>query len=148
MTDARDRARRRLLADLDRPVEAPDLAPAIMSRLGYAAASPVVARRGRRRRLARRAAATAAVLGLTLVGMLLHDGSPRARSRVAVTVPEALGADLGRTQEQMRGTFRAIRSLIPAAPPVEPIPADADRSGMGPIDDPSWRGIDEPAPVA
>ena len=151
MSDAREEARRRLLRELSTPVDVPtasggpDLTADVMARLGYMRGAPAAAARHRRRQQRRRIGSGVGLILMAAVAVWWHAGTEHARTRAAVTLPEAVAHDVEVQRARMRRSIDTVRLLLPAAPAFTPVteptalPEEADRSGMGPIDDPAWR---------
>jgi hypothetical protein len=125
---------------------APDLTRSIMGRLGYMRVSGRIARRRRIRAAIGRTTTVVAAFGLIALGLRLHESSPGARRPVGLTIPAAIGHDVGLTQERFSRAIRGMRDLLrarpaalePAAPdPVpehdEEVDEDVNRSAIGPM---------------
>ena len=123
---------------LSRPAASPDLTRPIMGRLGYMKAAPGVVRRRRIRRWVNRLTLAAVGLLVVVVAARMHESGPHARRAAGPTIPAAIGSDVNRHQQRIRGTIQLIREFAPAAPTDSPPPDDAldedvDRSAVGPF---------------
>jgi len=126
------------LWELSRPKASPDLTRPIMGRLGYMKAAPGVVRRRRIRRWVNRLTLAALGLLLVVVAGRVHESGPHARRVAGPTIPAAIGNDVNRHQQRIRGTIQLIREFAPAAPtdsppPEEALDEDVDRSAVGPF---------------
>lgn len=134
-----------ILAELRRPVAAPEVTGTVMARLGFARVAPEAARRLRPRRWVGRALAAIGVLVVVTLALRLHDVGPRARRPVGLTIPAAIGQDIDGYQRRFDRVLRSLRGLSPrpqidpqpgppspAAPAPRPIQESVDRPAVGP----------------
>jgi type II secretory pathway component PulM len=125
-----------IIAELSRPVPAPDLTNSIMQRLGFQRELGV---RMIWRRVAvwsRRVGLAAAAMAVLAIGWHLHQQSPSVRRPIGPTIPAALERNLQRLEQQGHDVLQGIRQLQPAAPsdPSEaPIDEDINRSALAPF---------------
>jgi len=136
--DARRSPEQELLRELSRPAASPDLTRPIMGRLGYMRAAPRVVRRRRIRRWVNRLTLAAVALLVVVVAGRVHESSPRARRAAGLTIPAAVGSDVNRHQQRIKGTIQLIREIAPPAPTDTPssedtLDEDVDRSAVGPF---------------
>ena len=120
---------------LARPVEAPDLTPSIMGRLGYMRVSQAAARRRRLRHWAARATTCLFGIAVLAVGLRVHEGSATARRPVGPTVPSAIGSQMTEQGRSIIRTLETIREIAPAVPEAtgsEPVVAPVELA-IGPI---------------
>ncbi len=120
------------LAELARPITAPDLTKPILRRLGLTGSS---SKDSQRRILggAGRAVMTGAMLLGVAVGLRLYNYTLAARVPLGTTVPSAIQHDYTRHEHTIRRAIRIIRDLSPrrpAQPPLEqpPITPSTGRS--------------------
>ncbi len=134
-----------ILAELQRPVAAPEVTGTVMARLGFTPADPQAARRWPQRRWVGRTLAAVGVLVVVNLGLRLHDVGPRARRPVGLTIPAAIGQDIHRYQRRIDRVLKSLRGWAPrsqtepvAGPPVpepetaQPIPESVDLSAIAP----------------
>ena len=119
-----------------------------MSELGFMRVAQNVARRRAQRRAAARFFVAFFACTIAVASVALHRYQDGRLSESGLSVNEAVGEDLGRQRERMQGTYRYIRNLLPSSSAAveshsDPLSPAVDRSGMGPIDDPSWLVVGE-----
>ena len=120
------------LAELARPITAPDLTKPILHRLGLTGSSSKDSRRRILGGVGRAVMIGAMLLGV-VVGLRLYSFSLAARVPLGPTVPSAIQHDYTRHEHTIRRAIRMIRDLSPrrpAQPPLEqpPIARSTGRS--------------------
>jgi hypothetical protein len=111
---------RSLLADLSKPVRAPDMTRPIMGRLGYMHVNGTVARRKRLQQWASRVGVLLAAALALGIGLRFYEHSSAMRRPAGLTIPDALGNDLQLQQHRIGNVIRTIRSLSPKPPQDRP----------------------------
>ncbi len=108
------------LAELARPITAPDLTRPILRRLGLTGS---LSKDSRRRILGGvgRAAMTGAMLLGVAVGLRLYNYTMAARVPLGPTVPSAIQHDYTRHEHTIRRAIRMIRDLSPHRPVQPPL---------------------------
>jgi hypothetical protein len=107
------RSRDDILAELSRPVPAPDLTRSIMGRLGYMRVDAAVARRHRIRRWAGRTAVLAMMLLTIVGGIAIFNQSEAVRRPHEMTLPAAIGQDFELHQQRFNTFIRVLQSSTP-----------------------------------
>lgn len=125
-----------IIAELSRPVAAPDLTDSIMQKLGFERESGMRMIWRRAAVWSRRVGLAAAAMVVLAIGWHLHQQSPSVRRPIGPTIPAALERNLQRLEQQGHEVLQGIRQLQPSAPSdlnATPVDEDINRSGSAPF---------------